>query len=469
MSIIRRFVLFARSSANICCYLFPLGGKSLFNLTLLSCGCHSLSVSFHRATGVKRIMNRSRRKSTFGTGNTAKLGFFPVRLDMRPVREKSPLGTGKCGVTPSPTNLLDDPLRPRLGMGRSGGTPSPTYFLGRHDTSRPRLGMGLTNGITPIRPADVSSAEASIYFSIKKSQKSPKSPKTRRRLNLNLEGPQNNEEHNGPKSVATSSKPAVRSLRKPVVRAFPEKSRIPKPPSVQKGKPVTRSQTAVSSQGSSTFLRATNSRKTMLPTSTRAFNGLKASTSGQSKAQADVFESQQRVLQDLKEGLQEQRNMLQEQRDILQEMKMIKSSVEEQTSLLQEQKNILQEMKTVKSSVEEQTSLLLEAKDVFSQILHDQRSILDEHRKLLDEAKSSSVHKFTSDEKAVSNLYAVDTSKENLPASEAAYRQMRRSFRCLGTPTLSCSSKKARTPQIKTPRTSLSNKVRAQLHNLLDS
>lgn len=241
-----------------------------------------------------------------------------------------------------------------------------------------------------------------------------------------------------------SSKPAMRSLRKPAIRVAPE-SRLPKPTDVRKSKPETRSKAVV--QGSS---RHSVLQRPAIPKIAVAASNVHSnpSTSRQHKELQDVFEKQERVLKEQQEALQEQRRILQEQREIL------------------------QEIESVKSSVEEQKAMLLEAKGAFSQILQEQRSILEQQKNLLEEAKSLSDHEFTANEKLIAKSSELDLnhSKENvanISVSEAAYRQMRRSLRCLGTPTLSCSNRKSKT-QVKTPKTVLSNKVRAQLHNLLD-
>lgn len=336
-----------------------------------------------------------RRKSTFGTGTC---GLVPVKLDLTTGKIKSPLGSGNCAPAVQP------------GVKRT----------------TPGFGMRRRVGLTPVRPSDLPSKEASILFSLNKSPSGADTkisqPPTKTRRCLYQDGAENKQPRSERKSTAPS-KPTLRSLRAPVIRVTAEnKTRIPKPASVKRShvsKSKIVSQSSQSEASSAVKKRVNNSRTTVLPVSN---NVLKPSNSGPSQVETQLLQV-----------------------------------VEKQQKLLEEQQVVLQE----------QQAVLLEHRNV----LEDLKSVIDAHKKTLNASKASD--DFTAIERAIAE--SEDVSKEDIvgqSASEVAYRQMRRSFRCLGTPTVNCSIKKTKTPKcrtpLRTPRTSLSNKVRAQLRNLLD-
>lgn len=154
---------------------------------------------------------------------------------------------------------------------------------------------------------------------------------------------------------------------------------------------------------------------------------------------------------------------------------------------------IIQQVKTVAA---EQKTMFAEAKVMIGQVgqmLQEQRNILNEMRQIQDihqklfqtqeiislereiekdcEAKAASSLVNSTEEEGDSGTVLNFSDKENSTRRQSrksvvAYKEMRKSFRCLNTPVHS--SKKSKTPKVKTPRSALSAKVKAQLESLLD-
>ncbi|KAK3916033.1 Transcription factor bHLH138, partial [Frankliniella fusca] len=170
------------------------------------------------------------------------------------------------------------------------------------------------------------------------------------------------------------------------------------------------------------------------------------------------------------------------QSDLFSEMKSLiddqKKVNEAAQSVIESQKVMLKEAQRL---IDEQRNMLLEAKCSFSSFLQDQKLIFMEMKSIITMQKQSQDEDdFTEQErrllgepnllvsKAASQELSFQASlpedKENtLQKSVAAYREMRKSFPCLRTPKFSAKKVKA-----KTPRSSLSGKVKSQLEKLFD-